>query len=91
MALARAVNATITSILKGEPLSDGDEAVQTIRANVPTAANKTLTIMRKVVTDAIETYEPDQPTMIEMNKLHELLTPPKKAGRRTRKRTTRRR
>ena len=96
MSLTGAVNVAITAILKGDPLSDEDDLVKTIRAKVATAKDATLVTARKVVTDAIETYEPDQPTMIEMNKLHELLSPPKKAGRRTRKsrrktRTTRRR
>ena len=96
MSLTGAVNAAITEILKGDPLSDEDDHVKTIRAKVATAKEATLAAARKMVTDAIETYEPGQSTMREMNKLHELLSPPKKAGRRTRKsrrktRTTRRR
>lgn len=93
MALAKAVNTAITSILKGEPLSEEDDVVKSIRSKVATAEEKALKAARKLVTDAIEEYEPEQETAVEMNKLHELLLRPKNAGRRTRRnrrKTTRR-
>jgi hypothetical protein len=87
MSLLGTVKGVVTRVLKGEPIAEGDEDIQTIKEMIRVRRDPSSSLDH--LSDAERDY-PEQRNMIEFNKLRTILEA-KQGGSRRRRSTRRRR